>query len=176
MNKVKINKYLVQKTAGIIIVCCFLLSGCKKDTTTVGTPIYLEVEQMDPKVEKCFKEKLYNKWASIKELFPHNQNEKYVGKHEEKHIFKSYNDFDVDKDAPGTEKLMVRVYGEGDTSNTFFQVQGYKWQSDGIWQRVINLGNFRIPDRQNDTINPGKVDEEEICNHLVHICILASFK
>lgn len=164
------------KHISTIFILMVAMTGCRKEKKDMGVPIYLEVEQMDPKIEKCFSEKLYHKWASLQELFPHEKTEKYSGDAKNKHIYKSYNDFDVDKDAPGTEKLMVRVYGEGDTSNTFFQVQRFEWQSDGIWQRKMNLGNFRIPDRKNDNINPGKVDEEEMCDHVVHICIAASFK
>lgn len=156
-----------------ILLLGLIACGSKKEA---GIPIYLEVEGMDPEIEKCFSDKLYNKWASLQELTPHEKTEKYTGKPEEKHIFKSYDEFDVDKDPPETEKFMVRVYGEGDTTNTFFQVRGFRWQKEGIWQQVINLGNFRIPDRKDDSINPGKVDQEEICDHLVHVCIMASFK
>lgn len=149
-------------------------NGRKKE---IGVPIYIEVEQMDPELEKCFKEKLYNKWASLDELKPHESSEKYIGKDPlNKHIYKNYNEFDAYKDKPGTRKIMVRVYGDGDTATTFFQLQRFEFEKEGIWSRNMNLGNFRVQDRPNDQINPGKVDEEEICDMMVKFCILASFK
>lgn len=166
----------MKRQLNILIILTLLgLTACgsKKET---GVPIYLDVEEMDPQIEKCFSDKLYDKWASLQDLTPHDKSQTYSGKPEEKHIFKSYDKFDVDKDPPETEKFTVSVYGDGDTTNTFFSVRGWRWQKEGIWQQVINLGNFRIPDRKNDQINPGKVDEEEICDHLVYVCIRASFK
>src|SRR5687767_14658690 len=101
---------------------------------------------MDPAIEKCFSDKLYNRWASLNDQTPHDKSQKYSGPPEEKRIFKNYDEFDVDKDPPETEKFTVRVYGDGDTTNTFFSVRGWRWQKEGIWQQVILLGNFRIPD------------------------------
>ena len=149
-------------------------SGSKKDT---GLIMYIEVEEMDPQLEKCFKEKLYNQWASLDELTPHKSSEKYTGKDPlNKYIFKNYSEFDASKDSAGTRKMMVHVYGDGDTATTFFQLQRFEWEKEGIWSRNMNLGNFRIQDRPNDHINPGKVDEEEICDIMVKLVILASFK
>src|SRR5688572_19403914 len=117
---------------GIIIGC----TGTKKET---GSYVYIEVEQLDPSIEKCFAENLYNKWAGLHSLEPHPMKEKCTEpKSEDKHIFKPYSDFDLDKDKPGTNKLMVRVYGDGDTASTFFQVQRYRLEEAGNWQRILN--------------------------------------
>ncbi len=170
MKNTSIFIFLICSAIGTFQAC----TGSKKET---GVPIYIEVEQMDPELEKCFKEKLYNKWASLEELTPHNSSEKYIGKDPlNKHIYKNYSEFDAYKDQPGTRKIMVRVYGDGDTATTFFQLQRFELEKEGIWSRNMNLGNFRVQDRPNDQINPGKVDEEEICDMMVRFCILASFK
>jgi len=153
--------------------------GCGKNYKHSGVPIYIEVEEMDPQLIKCFSDKLYGKWASSDDLKPHDKNEKYLGKDPlDKHIFKSYDDFDVSRDTAGAEKIMVRVYGDGtgDTATTFFQIRRLELEPEGIWSESLNLGNFRMQDRPNDQINPGKVDEEEICEMMVKFCIKASFK
>lgn len=161
----------------ILFVLAISLVSCSKNKKEIGIPFYIEVERMDPELEKCFSEQLYNKWAGLHSLEAHEPEEKPNEKKlEDVHIFKSYDEFDVDKDLPGTEKLMVTVYGDGDTATTFFQVQRFELVPEGLWQRKLNLGNFRVQDRKNDTINPGKLDTEEICEMMVHICIVASFK
>lgn len=167
----------MRKFSLIIPLILLVLISCTKNKKEIGIPIYVEVEQMDPELEKCFSDKLYKKWAGLNSLEPHSLSEKPNEKNiEDVHVFKSYDEFDMDKDKPGTEKLMVNVYGDGDTATTFFQVQRYELIPEGLWQRKLNLGNFRVQDRPNDTKNPGKLDTEEICDMMVHICILASFK
>jgi hypothetical protein len=169
------------RSTTVFIFIIFLLSnilvGCIKSKKESGLFMYIEVEQMDPELEKCFKEKLYNQWASLEELKPHKNSEKYTGNNPlNKYNFKDYSEFDASKDTAGTRKMMVRVYGDGDTATTFFQLQRFEWEKEGIWSRNMNLGNFRVQDRPNDNINPGKVDEEEICEMMVRLVILASFK
>jgi hypothetical protein len=152
--------------------------SCKKPAPPTGTPIYIEVEELDPQLEKCFSEKLYGKWASPDDLNLHNLKEKYLGKNSyDQHIFRSYNDFDAARDTAGTEKIMVKIYGDGsyDTATTYFQLRRYELEPEGIWTQTLNLGNFRLQDRPNDQINPGKVDEEEICDMMVRFCVKASF-
>lgn len=161
----------------IMLLLTTIWIGCQQKNKPVGIPIYIEVEQLDPEIEQCFSERLYNKWSGLHALEAHALTERpKEQKTEDVHIFKPYEEFDLDKDKPGTEKLMVTVYGDGDTATTFFQVQRFELMPEGLWQRKLNLGNFRIQDRKNDTINPGKLDDEEICDMLVHICIVASFK
>ncbi len=164
----------------LILIACSAIGafqGCMKSNKEKGTIIYIEVERMDPKLENCFSKNLYGKWASAEDPTPHDKSEKYTGpKPEGKFIFKSYDEFDISKDPPGTQKIMVTVYGDGDTTNTYFQIQRFQVEEAGIWSRNLNLGNFRVQDRPNDQINPGKVDDEEICNMMVRFCILASFE
>lgn len=160
-----------------ILNCLVISSGCSKSRKETGVPIYIEVERMDPDLEKCFSEKLYHKWASLHSLEAHDIKEKCNEPNPlDIHFFKSYDEFDMDKDTAGTQKLMITVYGDGDTTNTFFQLQQFELQSEGLWMRRMNLGNFRVQDRPNDSINPGKVDKAEICEMMVHFAIIASFK
>lgn len=162
-----------------ISIYLLVLVACGNPKKETGIPIYIEVEQLDPQIVKCFNEKLYGKWASLDDLKLHDKNEKYTGSDpSSKHIFKSYDDFDASKDTAGTEKIMVRMYGDGtgDTATTFFQIRRYELEPEGIWTQTMNLGNFRMQDRPNDQINPGKVDEDEACDLLVKFCIKASFK
>jgi hypothetical protein len=168
----------MKKLLIIGVIFCGLIS-CGNRKKDAGIPIYIEVEEMDAQLIKCFSEKLYGKWAGADDLKLHEKNEKYSGKDpSDKHLFKSYDDFDASKDTAGTEKIMVRIYGDGtgDTATTFFQIRRYELEPEGIWTESLNLGNFRMQDRVNDKINPGKVDEEEICDLLVKFCIKASFK
>lgn len=164
-----------------LLLACFMytLNSCKKNAPSIGVPIYIEVEEMDPQLEKCFSQQLYGKWASVDNLTLHPSTEKYPGKNPaDLHIFKSYNEFDASKDTAGTEKIMVKIYGDGsfDTATTFFQLRRYELESAGIWTQTLNLGNFRLQDRPNDQLNPGKVDEDEICDMMVKFCVKASFK
>jgi len=162
------------------IFLIFLIIGalsCSGKSKPKGSFVYLEVEGLDPKIEKCFQENLYGTWADINSQLPHTPQENSSEKNPENiHIYKPYKYFDLDKDKPGTNKLMVRVYGDGDTASTFFQVQRYQLEEAGNWQRTLNLGNFRVNERENDHISPGKIDDDEICNMLLRICIQASFK
>ncbi len=163
----------------VFILTLFLAAclSCNKSTKESGSFIYIEVEDMDPTLEKCFSDKLYDKWASLEELTPHEPSEKYTGqKPQDKHIFKSYDDFDMDKDKAGTIKIMVTTYGDGDTATTFFHLRRFELEAEGLWTQTLNLGNFRVQDRPNDQINPGQVDEEEICDMMVRFAIKASFK
>lgn len=147
----------------------------KKET---GSVIYIEIDDIEPELEKCFSEQLYNKWSSMEEMRPHKKSEKYMGaKPEYKHIFKSFDEFDVGKDKAGTVKINVKVDPAGmDTTNTFFQLQKFSLEKEGIWNETMNLGHFRVQDRPNDTKNPGKIDNEEICDQMVRFCIKASYK
>jgi hypothetical protein len=157
------------------IMLALMACGSKKET---GVPVYIEVEQMDPSLEKCFSEKLFGKWASLQDPIPHPNTEKYAGNPENKHIFKSYDDFDASIDTLGTEKVMVKVYRAEnlDTTNSFFHIRRFELGPEGVWEETLNLGHFRLQDRPNDQINPGKIDEDEICEMMVKFCIKASFK
>ena len=162
-------------TSLFIVLAATSCGGIKKET---GIPIYMEVERMDPELSSCFSKKLYNTWAGLHDMTPHNIKEKCTeAKPEDKHIFKSYDDFDMDKNGLGTIKIMVTADPPGgDTTNTFFQLQKFELVEQGIWHRTLNVGHFRVQDRPDDHINPGKVDAEEICDMMVKFCIKASFK
>jgi hypothetical protein len=148
--------------------------GHKKET---GSFIYIEIEQMDPELEKCFSEKLYNKWTDTDSTSPHEMKEKYTGKvPTDKHIFKNYDEFDMDKDSSGTVKVMITAdEAGGDTNNTFFQLRRFQLEKEGIWSETLNIGHFRVKDRPNDQLNPGIIDQEEICDQMVKFAIKASY-
>ena len=163
------------------LLTCFAigaLESCGIGKKETGTVIYVEIDQMDPELEKCFSQKLYNKWVSPEELRPHEKSEKYTGtKPEDKHVFKSYDEFDIEKDKAGSVKICIAVDPAGmDTTNTFFQLQKFHLEEEGIWSETINIGHFRVQDRPNDIKNPGKIDDEEICDQMVRFSIKASYR
>ena len=83
----------------------------------------------------------------------------------------------MDKDSTGAIKIIVSSDPPGgDTTNTFFQLRKFQLEKEGIWTESLNIGHFRVQDRPHDKINPGKIDEEEICDMMVRFAIKASFK
>lgn len=164
---------------GTFLVCSALgaFQSCSK-TKEKGTIIYIEIQEAEPELEKCFSENLYNKWASPEEMKMHSSKDHYSGvKPEDKHVFKNFTEFDADKDKPGTIKIIMTADAAGgDTTNTFFQLQKFQLEEGGIWTENLNIGHFRVQDRPNDTKNPGKIDNEEICDMMVKFAIKASYK
>ena len=170
------KSFLYSVITGILVLT--IASCINKKDKTKGTTIYIEVEEINLELEKCFTEKLFNTWASPEEMNSHPMSVRYKGsKPEDCHIFKSFDEFDMDKDSTGAIKIIVSSDAPGgDTANTFFQLRKFQLEKEGIWTESLNIGHFRVQDRPNDKINPGKIDEEEICDMMVRFVIKASFK
>lgn len=137
---------------------------------------YIETENFGEELNSCFKNTIFNKWSDL-DFKLRDTTEEFITKEiTEKHIFLDINNFKEDSGNSNFEKITIRLKGDRTIENTKFSIERFKYNGDGTWRRIGNLGDFKTVDRDNDLINPKKLDTDELCQQLIEKTIIASYK
>lgn len=133
---------------------------------------YIETENFGSDLNSCFGFTIYNKWSNI-DFQLKDSAEVYKGKVPfEKHFFSDIKNFKQPLSNKNFEKIIVRL--KDDWSK--YSIERFKYEGNGNWRRIGNLGDFKISDRKNDRISPNKLDVDEVCDQIVAMTIKASYK
>lgn len=169
----------------LIIILAIVCGSCsqtdkktrsEKDSEIEGRTFYIETVNFGSDLNSCFGNTIFNKWSNL-DFHLKDSTEVYTGKDpKEKHFFsdiKNFNERLADQDF---EKIVVRLKGDWTTKNTKYSIERYKFDGNGNWQRIGNLGDFKTRDRVNDFISPNQLDVDELCEQIVAMTVKASYK
>jgi hypothetical protein len=86
------------------------------------------------------------------------------------------NEFDSTAKYQPVRKVRVTLTGDRDLGVTTFTVEAFRREPDGNWLRRLNMGEFRLRDREGDVISPGFLDVDELCGAIVEGVLVAMYK
>lgn len=148
----------------------------EKDSQIEGRRFYIETVNFGSDLSSCFRNRIFNKWSNI-DCHLKDSAEVYTGKNpKEKHYFSDIKNFNEKLVGQDFEKIVVRLKGDWTIKNTKYSIERYKYDSNGNWRRIGNLGDFRTRDRVNDFISPNQLDVDELCEQIVDMTVKASYK
>jgi hypothetical protein len=141
-----------------------------------GKIFYIETESFGNDLNSCFGNTIFNKWSTL-DFQLNDPSKTYSGKDpNEIHIFSDIGDFKETVNERDFEKIVIRLKGDWTVQNTKYSIERFKYDGNGAWRRIGNLGDFKTFDRANDFISPGNLDVDELCEQMVNMTIKASYK
>lgn len=147
-----------------------------KDNKFEDKTFYIETENFSEELNSCFKNTIFNKWSDLDFKLRDTTEELIIKEITEKHIFLDIKNFKEDSKDNNFEKITIRLKGDWTIKNTKYSIERFKYNGNGTWRRIGNLGDFKIVDRKNDLISPEKLDTDELCQQLIETTIIASYK
>jgi lysozyme family protein len=166
----------------ILAIVCSSCSQADKKTRSEkvseieGRTFYIETVDFGSDLNRCFGYTIFNKWSSHDFLLKDSK-QVYTGKEpKEKHLFSDIKNFNESLADQDIEKIVVRLKGDWSIKNTKYSIERYKYDGNGNWRIIVNLGDFMTGDRVNDFISPNQLDVDEICEQIVATTVKASYK
>jgi prolyl-tRNA synthetase len=163
----------------LTIVCISCSQTSKKsnsDKEIEGRIFYIETDNFGSVLNSCFGYSIYNKWSNI-DFQLKDSTEVFTGKDaNEKHFFTDVKNFKPIFTNQNSEKIRIRLKGDRSFGNTKYSIERFKYNGDGNWRIIANLGDFKTSDREKDFISPNKLDVDELCEQIVKMTVKASYK
>jgi len=141
-----------------------------------GKLFYIETVNFGIDLNSCFGNSIFNKWSTL-DFQLKDSSKIYSGREpNERHIFYDINDFKETGSNRDFEKIVIRLKGDWTVENTKYSIERFRYNGNGTWRRIGNLGDFKTRDRENDFISPGILDVDELCEQIIAMTVKASYK
>ena len=146
----------------IIVLILLFFACCKTNKEKI---VLFEMKNFSAELENCVCNGINNKWISLNDrnLTIHNELEKFKGNLSDKIIFKNITEVELANIKHETEKIIFSI-NKPATDSVEVNIQQFLLESNGKWRRVLNMGNFKIPDNNN------------VCNRIINLGIIAQCK
>ncbi len=162
-----------------------VLVSCKKSNsqfeeynTILKHPkvFYVETVNFGTDLHNCFGGKLFNHWSGSDFELKSTETTFDGTDVFQKHEFYDISKFSAVNKPVRFEKITLTLKGDWSVKNTSYSIERFRYESNGTWFRIGNLGDFKTHDRADDTLSPNQLDVDELCDQIVNKTILGSYK
>jgi len=168
-----------------VIILTHALMGCNKNDKQLELyesihlhpkVFYVETKNFSNVLQNCFGNKLLNHWTANDFTLKSLETAYYGNTIFQKHEFLDISKFSAGEQPVRFEKITLTLKDEINFKNTTYTIERFRYENNGTWRRIGNLGDFKTFNRLDDELSPEQLDVNELCNRIVEKTILASYK